>query len=898
MRSRPVVWFAVPLALAVTGWSLAAHAEDAKALYDKGKSLLDRGQNEQAVIALEKSYETDSNFETLYFIGKAEGALDNHKRAIRAYTRYLEEGGKKVAKKRRTEVENELARLKGVLAQTETQRENKERAGAHFQLGVKYKKAGRHEQAVYEFQQALDLYPNYKIQLSLGGSLAALGRDEQALEAYRAYLAEGGNEVLPDKRAEAEQEIARLTSLVAKNAGKRQAEQRFAEGRGFFENGQYERASNEFKRAYEADPNPKYLYSMAKTETKRGNLDVAVAAYERYLKEGGSTLGADQRGKVAQEIARLRNELAAEQNREKAQDRYRAGMDLHSKGDFAGAARAFREAYALYPAYKVLYNLGAAEAQAERFSAALEAYRKYLAEGRAEIADDRRSEVEGEIARLTDLAGKEANRQQSAARFKNGQALAQAGKHEQAAAEFEQAYNIYPNYKILYNLGKEEAALGRGDKAIAAYTLYLEQGAQEIAPDRRLSAENEIARLKEIESREENKGKAKGFYERGTAAFAAGDFAKAAAAFKASYDLFPNYKILYELGRSYAKTDNTEEAIESYERYLDEGAKDIPAERRDQVKSEVQRLGGELARSEQKQKSRDHYEAGIALRDQGKHAEAAAELSKAYELFPSYKILYHLAKAEAESDNPAAAINDYNRFLQEGEGKIDPGRSAEVNREIERLYGDVGLVEVKGVAAGAVVILDAKSVAKVPLRGPIAVAPGTEHRVTVKVGDSPVLNRDVVLAAGERTTLESDIGIDMASAAPSESLLPDEEVSAEGGAPKRLWTWVSFGVGGGALLGAVVTGAVALSKESEARDLCPDNKCPYDESTIKKVNDLKSSVRSLGITTDVLIGVGVAGAAAGALLFFFEPKLVSGAEVNVAPAASADSAGLVVSGTF
>lgn len=84
---------------------------------------------------------------------------------------------------------------------------------------------------------------------------------------------------------------------------------------------------------------------------------------------------------------------------------FRQGIELFEAGRFEQAAVAFRRAYELKPAYKVLFNLAQAENNANRFAAALWAYTKYLADGGGEIPRQRAEQVRAEIERLNALVG-------------------------------------------------------------------------------------------------------------------------------------------------------------------------------------------------------------------------------------------------------------------------------------------------------------------------------------------------------------------------------------------------------------------------------------------------------------------------------------------------------------
>jgi tetratricopeptide (TPR) repeat protein len=88
-----------------------------------------------------------------------------------------------------------------------------------------------------------------------------------------------------------------------------------------------------------------------------------------------------------------------------ARDAYEQAQQQFDDGDYAGAAEGFRSALALKPSWKILFNLGQAEAAAKNYGAALTAFEEYLARGGDEVAADRKDEVLEEIRRLRDMVG-------------------------------------------------------------------------------------------------------------------------------------------------------------------------------------------------------------------------------------------------------------------------------------------------------------------------------------------------------------------------------------------------------------------------------------------------------------------------------------------------------------
>jgi tetratricopeptide (TPR) repeat protein len=101
-----------------------------------------------------------------------------------------------------------------------------------------------------------------------------------------------------------------------------------------------------------------------------------------------------------------------------------------------------------------------------------------LALGSAGIghADDPRGEARAHYAKGLELAGQ------------NG--------YEEALREFNAAYDISPQFAVLYNIGQAHIALGHTVEAIEALTRYLRDGGDQISPTRRTLVERQIAGLR------------------------------------------------------------------------------------------------------------------------------------------------------------------------------------------------------------------------------------------------------------------------------------------------------------------------------------------------------------------------------------------------------------------
>lgn len=69
------------------------------------------------------------------------------------------------------------------------------------------------------------------------------------------------------------------------------------------------------------------------------------------------------------------------------------------------------------------------------------------------------------------------------------------GQYTEALAEFKRAYNLAPSFRIQYNIGLSQVALGDAAAAVDAFEIYLREGAERISEQRKKQVESEVARL-------------------------------------------------------------------------------------------------------------------------------------------------------------------------------------------------------------------------------------------------------------------------------------------------------------------------------------------------------------------------------------------------------------------
>ncbi len=79
--------------------------------------------------------------------------------------------------------------------------------------------------------------------------------------------------------------------------------------------------------------------------------------------------------------------------------------------------------------------------------------------------------------------------------YQRGLELFDRGDHLRALQAFNDAYAACPNFAVLYNIGQVQIALGRPVEAAATLSRYLQEGQDQVPPEKRRPVEDQIKRL-------------------------------------------------------------------------------------------------------------------------------------------------------------------------------------------------------------------------------------------------------------------------------------------------------------------------------------------------------------------------------------------------------------------
>ena len=245
-----------------------------------------------------------------------------------------------------------------------------------------------------------------------------------------------------------------------------------------------------------------------------------------------------------------------------------------------------------------------------------------------------------------------------------------------------------------------------------------------------------------------------------------------------------------------------------------------------------------------------HLQSGAALYDENNFRGALVEFQKAYDLAPSYKILFNIGQVEMELQDYAGALKAYARYLKEGGPDVPADRGAQVNAEIERLKGRVGFLVVQ-TTAGAQVLVDDVQVGYAPLPDPVPVAAG-QHRVTVTISGRDPVNRVFDVAGKE--TVTAALAIEP-GAAPTKPVATPIATPSETGPRSKTPVYAMWSVTGAFVIGAGVFAVIAHGDSNDLTNL----RNSYPVTADQLASQRSTTVRDAAIT-DVLAGAAVISA--------------------------------------
>lgn len=297
-----------------------------------------------------------------------------------------------------------------------------------------------------------------------------------------------------------------------------------------------------------------------------------------------------------------------------------------------------------------------------------------------------------------------------------------------------------------------------------------------------------------------------------------------------------------------------------------------------------------------KREAQARFRKGMELYDENDFRGALVEFERAYELAPNFRVLYNIAQVRYQLRDYAGALSAFKQYLADGAAQVDRRRRAEIDREIEKLQGRVAQMSIGASVDGAEILVDDVAVGASPLSGPVLVSAGRRKVTATKPGYSSA-TRIVDVAGADEVNVQLELVPVAAKPAPRTLDAPaPKPVVTDAVTPppaRERVPWIAWGASGALLVGASVTGVLALRASGELAD---DRATPNVGRDA--LDQAQAKTRNLSLATDILGGAALVVGGYAAWRTFF----VRDATADTTPSASLDVAAspeaVVVRGTF
>jgi hypothetical protein len=248
--------------------------------------------------------------------------------------------------------------------------------------------------------------------------------------------------------------------------------------------------------------------------------------------------------------------------------------------------------------------------------------------------------------------------------------------------------------------------------------------------------------------------------------------------------------------------------------------------------------------------ARSRYKAGLVLYEDGAYDAARVQFERAYELAPSYRILYNVGLVQKQLNDFVGALRAFERYLAEGAQEIPAERRTEVQKLIETLQGITASVRVQINVPDAEISVDDAVVGKSPMAAPVVVNPGRRKFSAKRAGKLPDA-KVITVASGDRATVDLSLG--------------EAVVINQGTDVKPIIAWIATG---GFAIGAGTLGYLANVASSDRKDAI--NRRDAQSSDIQSAADKQ---KTLALVSDVLtVGAILSAGVAVYFTWFNSPK--------------------------
>jgi hypothetical protein len=267
------------------------------------------------------------------------------------------------------------------------------------------------------------------------------------------------------------------------------------------------------------------------------------------------------------------------------------------------------------------------------------------------------------------------------------------------------------------------------------------------------------------------------------------------------------------------------------------------------------------------------YDQGRDLMKQGRYAEACPKLAESQRLDSGVGTLLYLGDCYEQTNRTASAWVTFREAIAAARAAHQTDREAIAERKAAALEPRLARltvsVPVEARPPGLVVKRDGIAIGDASFDVPTPVDPG-EHTIEASAPGRRAFKAPITIATAEQraltiTPLEVESSSAPSAIPPAQPAAAAPPVAAAQDKPEggvRTITWVAFGVGAAGVVTGAVTGILAFSSASAAKEHCVGNDCTPDAQP-----DIDKST-TLGTISTIAFIVGGVGAGVGLATLF------------------------------
>jgi len=261
------------------------------------------------------------------------------------------------------------------------------------------------------------------------------------------------------------------------------------------------------------------------------------------------------------------------------------------------------------------------------------------------------------------------------------------------------------------------------------------------------------------------------------------------------------------------------------------------------------------------EEARTRYTRGLKLYDEGNTIAARVEFERAYELAPSYRILYNIGLCYKKTNDYVEALKAFERYLLDGGDEVPEERRTAVNKEIQDLRPNIATATITTNVPGATITVDDVTAGQTPLAQKVLLNPGRRRIAATKPGYFPA-TKSIVFAGSDT----EQVSIELLE-------LPKRDIAES---EERRVPWVAWGITGALAVSAGVVGILAIKANSDQNDTL-DRQAANARADI---DDAHSKTKTLSIAADALTAATVVAGGISLYLTLRKPEKSNSAQAS------------------